>query len=168
MFPIFIATISGVLVIMSMITNANLAKRVGVFQSTLVNYVVGLSGMTILALFLSNREMLSIEKFAEIPWYAYCGGLLGVAIVASSNVVIPKIPALYTTLLLFIGQIGAGLMIDYLRFGDVSIYKIAGGMLVLIGILYNVFVDRRSEKAKIDALQRNNLKTNKESIKAAL
>ena len=147
MFSIFLATISGVFVILSMITNANLAKRVGVFQSALVNYTTGLIGITILMIFFGDMTDLSLGYMKSIPIWAFAGGLVGAMIVASSNVVIPKIPALYTTLLFFIGQIVAGLSIDYFKFGTVETIKLLGGLLVLIGMAYNIYVDQQDEKA---------------------
>jgi len=146
MFSIFLATISGVFVILSMITNANLAKRVGVFQSALVNYSMGLTGITILMIFFGNTQDLNFGHLTEIPIWAFGGGLVGAMIVASSNVVIPKIPALYTTLLFFVGQIIAGLTIDFFKFGNIPSMKLVGGSLVLAGMLYNIYVDQQNEK----------------------
>lgn len=147
MFSIFLAIISGVFVIMSMITNANLAKRVGVFQSALVNYTTGLIGITVLMLFFGDMSDLNPGYMTQIPIWAFGGGLVGAMIVASSNVVIPKIPALYTTLLFFIGQIAAGLTIDFFQFGTVEAMKLIGGLLVLIGMAYNIYVDQQDEKS---------------------
>jgi transporter family-2 protein len=64
-------------------------------------------------------------------------------VVASSNIVIPKIPTIYSTLLIFIGQIFTGIIIDYFRAGFVSKGKVIGGVLILVGILYNSNVDKK-------------------------
>lgn len=146
MFSIFLAIISGVFVILSMITNANLAKRVGVFQSTLVNYITGLAGISILMIVFGDMSLLKMETLSAIPAWAYGGGFVGALIVASSNVVIPKIPAVYATLLFFIGQIIAGLTIDYFQFGLVDRMQFIGGGLVLIGMAYNIYIDKEDEK----------------------
>lgn len=146
MFSIFLAIISGVFVILSMITNANLAKRVGVFQSALVNYITGLAGISILMIVFGDMSLLKMETLSAIPAWAYGGGFVGALIVASSNVVIPKIPAVYATLLFFIGQIIAGLSIDYFQFGLVDRMQYIGGGLVLIGMAYNIYIDKEDEK----------------------
>ena len=161
MFTIFLASISGVFVILSFITNANLAKKVGVFQGTLINYITGLVGIACLMVFYGNVNDLSLANLSSIPLWAYGGGLVGVMIVASSNMVVPKIPALYTTLLLFIGQIVAGLAIDFLQSGLLDPIQVAGGLLVLIGMTFNIWVDRKAdlneadvkEKVKLEALE---------------
>ncbi len=167
MFSIFLAIISGVFVILSMITNANLAKRVGVFQSALVNYSTGLIGTSVLMLLFGNMGDLSLSFLKTIPVWAYGGGLVGAMIVASSNVVIPKIPALYTTLLFFAGQIIAGLTIDYFKFGTVGNMKLLGGLLVLIGMLYNIYVDQ-SESKKQDCSNEENSNSMNESPAAII
>jgi len=148
MFSIFLAVLSGVLVILSMITNANLAKRVGVFQSTLVNYITGLGGISILMLVFGDMSLLEVKILSSIPLWAYGGGFVGALIVASSNVVIPKIPTVYATLLFFIGQIIAGLSIDYFQFGAVDKMKFIGGGLVLLGMAYNIYVDKEDTHKK--------------------
>lgn len=146
MFSIFLAIISGVFVILSMITNANLAKRVGVFQSALVNYITGLGGISVLMIVFGDMSLLKMETLSAIPAWAYGGGFVGALIVASSNVVIPKIPAVYATLLFFIGQIIAGLSIDYFQYGLVDRMQFIGGGLVLIGMAYNIHIDKEDEK----------------------
>lgn len=150
MIAIFIAILSGVFVILSMIINANLAKYVGVFQGTLINYLAGLLGMTTLMLLYGNMADLNPQTISSIPIWALGGGLCGVVIVASMNVVIPKIPAVYSTLLLFIGQISVGLFVDYLRFDLIETFKIAGVGLVLVGITYNNYVDQKQLKSEIE------------------
>ncbi|NLY85320.1 MAG: DMT family transporter [Tissierellia bacterium] len=141
MLYIVLAIIGGFLTILSMVVNAGLGKEIGVFRGTFINYVVGLSLILIMVLMLGS--FLDIKTLASIPFYAFLGGALGVIIVASSNVIIPKIPAIYTVLLNFIGQIVAGIIIDYIRFDFISKGKIIGGILVILGILYNSMIDKK-------------------------
>jgi len=141
MLYIILAVIGGFLTILNMVINAGLGKRIGVFPGTFVNYVVGLSLILILVLMMGNP--LDISTFSNIPFYAFLGGALGVTIVASSNIIIPKIPAIYTVLLNFIGQIFAGVIIDYIRFDYISKGKIIGGILIILGILYNTNIDKK-------------------------
>lgn len=149
---IFLAAISGVFVILSMVTNSNLAKRVGVLQSTLVNYTMGLGAMLILALLFGQYSDLTAEKMSQIPIWAFGGGLVGALIVMSSNVVIPKIPVMYSTLLFFIGQIVAGLAIDFFRSGNLPTGKVLGGLIVLAGMAFNMALDlRENRKSKMSS-----------------
>ena len=143
MLYIILAVFCGAITIVSMIINSHLAKEIGVFKGTLINYIVGL-GTTILLIFIvRNSVNLSLISPTKIPVWALLGGLVGVIVVASSNMVIPKIPTIYTTLLIFIGQLFTGILIDYFRAGFISKGKIIGGLLILLGLIYNSNVDKK-------------------------
>lgn len=142
MIYIVLAIICGGLTIVSIIINANLGQKLGVFQGGFVNYVMGLSVTLIIIALLRLTGNFQIDSFTGIPFYAYLGGFVGVMVVVASNIVIPKIPAVYSTVLIFIGQIFTGLFIDYIRIGNISIGKIVGGLIIIGGIMYNSYVDK--------------------------
>ncbi|HEY8888653.1 MAG TPA: DMT family transporter [Clostridium sp.] len=142
MLYIILAILCGCITIISMIINSHLSKEIGVFQGTLINYVVGLISTILLIIIVRDPINLSFDSYNKIPLWALLGGLLGVIVVASSNVVIPKIPTIYTTLLIFMGQLFTGILIDYFRMGFISKGKIIGGILILVGIIYNSKVDK--------------------------
>ena len=143
MLYIILAVLCGCITIVSMIVNSHLAKKIGVFQGTLINYIVGLFSTIVLIIIVKNPVNLSFISFTKIPLWALIGGLLGVMVVASSNIVIPKIPTIYTTLLIFIGQFFTGILIDYFRVGFISNGKIIGGLLIFLGLIYNSSVDKK-------------------------
>jgi len=143
MIYIILAVLCGCITIISMIINSQLAKIIGVFQGTLINYIVGLTTTILLIIIVKSSMNLSFSSFNKIPLWALLGGMIGVAVVASSNIILPKIPTIYTTLLIFIGQLFTGILIDYFRVGFVSKGKIIGGILILLGLLYNSNVDKK-------------------------
>jgi len=143
MIYIILAVLCGCITIISMIINSHLAKIIGVFQGTLINYIVGLTTTILLIIIVKSSMNLSFSSFNKIPLWALLGGMIGVAVVASSNIILPKIPTIYTTLLIFIGQLFTGILIDYFRVGFVSKGKIIGGILILLGLLYNSNVDKK-------------------------
>ncbi|MBZ9687236.1 DMT family transporter [Clostridium estertheticum] len=143
MLYIILAVFCGCITIISMIINSHLAKKIGTLQGTLINYIVGLTTTILLMLIVKSSLSLPYSSFAKIPWWAFLGGLLGVVVVSSSNIVLPKIPTIYTTLLIFIGQLFTGILIDYFRVGFISNGKIIGGLLILLGLLYNSNVDKK-------------------------
>ncbi|MCY6353817.1 DMT family transporter [Clostridium sp. ZS2-4] len=144
MLYIILAFIAGCLVLLSMIINSQLAKRIGVFQGTFVNYIVGLLFTIIVLLFRNDTMNLSFNSLSNIPFWAYLGGLVGVIVVAISNIVIPKIPTIYSTLLIFSGQLFTGIIIDYFTGNLISKGKIIGGFLIIAGLTYNFSVDKKS------------------------
>lgn len=142
MLYIFISILAGVSIVIARIINSNLAERIGIFQGTFFNYVVGLL-FSVIFLFFSNEAMnISKLNLSSIPWWAYTGGLAGVAVVGLSSYITPKISAFYLTLLMFIGQLFVGVVIDYFTIGELSIGKLIGGLLVLAGFAYNLNVDK--------------------------
>lgn len=137
---IVMALVTGSFVILSMILNSRLGEEIGLFQGVFINYALGLVVSTTILLF--NLKTITVS--GNIPWWAYLGGVLGVSIVAISNILIPKIPTIYTTLLIFIGQLFTGMIIDLLTSVDVSKGKVIGGVLILAGLLYNLMIDKRN------------------------
>lgn len=136
---ITIALMTGSLVIISMIMNSRVGDEIGLFQGVFINYVLG----TVVSILILLFNLKTITVASNIPWWAYLGGVLGVVIVSISNVIIPKIPTIYTTLLIFIGQLFTGMMIDLLTHVDVSKGKVIGGLLICIGLFYNLIVDKK-------------------------
>ncbi|MED1370878.1 EamA-like transporter family protein, partial [Bacillus paranthracis] len=65
----------------------------------------------------------------------------------------PKISAFYLTLLIFIGQLFAGTIIDFILSHELSMGKIVGGIFVLIGLTYNLLVDRPIKTVKHNHVQ---------------
>lgn len=145
MIYIILAFITGGLVILSMILNSGLAKRIGVFQGTFVNFIVGLSFISLILLIKDNSINFSFDSLSTVPFWAFFGGAIGVLVVATTNTIIPKIPTIYSTLLIFIGQLLAGSIIDSYTGHLVSKWKIIGGLFIVSGLLYNSYIDKKQK-----------------------
>lgn len=146
---VILALLSGCLVIMSMVINSQLAKRIGVFRGTLVNYSVGLICTLSVLGALNIPVKAHIQNIGKIPFWAFLGGLFGVAVVAASNIVIPKVPTVYVTLLTFTGQLLAGIVLDLVVNGSVSYGKVIGVLLIIAGMAYNSNIDRIDNQSKV-------------------
>ena len=141
-FYIFISILSGASIVLARVLNSKLAERIGIMQGTFFNYVTGLFLSFIFLLF-SNESLLAI-KLQSVPIWAYLGGLTGILVIALSSYITPKISAFYLTLIIFIGQIFTGIIIDYFTLNNLSIGKVLGGLLVLAGLIFNLIVDKTS------------------------
>lgn len=130
MIDIVLAVVAGGLVVLSMSLNSGLGQRIGVFRAGAVNYAVGLAGALVVALVLGWGS-----PTAGGPWWAWTGGLLGVAIVVVSNVVLPKISVALSALLIVLGQLGTGVALDALRTGSLPPTVLGGAALVVVGAL---------------------------------
>lgn len=144
MFYIFLAFMAGITIVVSRILNANLAKEIGELQSTFYNFLTGLIFSIIIFLF--SKESFNISQLTPIPFFAYIGGLIGIASISLSNKIAPKTSTFYMTLLIFIGQLLIGIIIDYFIFNKFSLGKILGGSLAAIGLEYNLMLDKQSIK----------------------
>lgn len=132
------AFIAGGLTLISMISNANLAKYTGTKKSTFINFLMGLVFSLLLLILFDTTDF----KLISVPIWAYFGGFMGILIVLMSNVIIPKIPTIYTTLLIFIGQLMTALAIDYFQQGSLPIKKITGMSFIIIGLIINFYFDK--------------------------
>ncbi len=145
MFYVIFSFLAGVSIVTSRTFNSLLASKIGAFQSTFWNYVVGL--IFSFVFMLASKEFLLIAEveYGEIPLWAYTGGLIGVVVVMLLNYVTLKVSAIYLTLLLFVGQLLVAIAIDYIHLGQMSPGRVLGGILVLLGLAYNLLQDRKSE-----------------------
>lgn len=143
LFALMIAFVAGITIVVARILNANLAKEIGLLQGAVVNYITGLTLSAMLLLLSGELIGMNLQSFTVLPLWAYLGGTLGVLVVTISSHLTHKISSFYLTLFMFIGQLAFGVMIDFLLRTDISLGKVIGGVLVLLGLIYNLNLDRK-------------------------
>lgn len=144
---IILAFLSGFVVVINLIVNSQLAKRIGIFHGAFYNYLIGsIFGFIV---FLVIRDT-SIKTMSTVPVWAYFGGFIGVFVLGLQNFVVPKIPIVYSSLIMFLGQLFTGLAIDFFIKNSFSLSFLIGGLLILIGLGYNVHIDKLILKEKKD------------------
>ena len=126
--------------------NYVLSNKIGMYQSTLFNYIFGLSGSFLLLLISGETFKLFTSSSYSAPWFVYAGGLLGVIVVTMLSFLSSKVSSFYLTLLLFVGQLFTGIIIDALSTGKISFYQLVGGALVVLGLTYNLYIDSVNSK----------------------
>lgn len=141
MIYIFLSILTGVIIVVSRILNTKLSHEIGLIESSYFNYLTG--AVTSILLFLVAGEHFNIVSLKDVPPYGYLGGILGVMIVILNSVVSPKLSAFYVTLLIFIGQLFTGILIDWLISGILPVTKILGGIIVVIGLSFNLLIDAK-------------------------
>lgn len=155
MINIIISILSGITIVLGRIINSNLAKKIGMLQGTFFNYVIGLLFSIVFLIFSTETFIVSKSTFETIPFIGYLGGVLGVLTIVLSNYITPKISAFYLTLFIFIGQLFTGIIIDYISLGQLSTGKVIGGLLVFIGLAYNLIIDRKESLSEDCSLIEN-------------
>lgn len=146
MIYILFAILCGVTNVLSRSVNFVLSEKIGMYQSTLFNYIFGLSGSFLLLLISGETFKLFISSSYSAPWFVYAGGLLGVIVVTMLSFLSSKVSSFYLTLLLFVGQLFTGIIIDALSTGKISFYQLVGGALVVLGLTYNLYIDNVNSK----------------------
>jgi len=132
--------LAGWTIVMSRTLNARLSELSSVLESTFFNYVVGLAVSIPVFLVLGIR----VTDFPGLTIspnpLMYVGGLMGVCLVWISNIVVSKISAFYLSLIMFIGQVFMGVMIDAVIARSFSLTILAGGTLVTVGLCADLFI----------------------------
>ena len=144
MLVILLAVLGGVLTTLSMVVSSSLGKKIGLVQSTIIHYIGGLIGGIFILIGMGSVSVPSIIDMSRMPLYIFLGGIMGVMVVYASNVVIPKIPVVYSTLLMFSGQMLCAIVIDAIVMGDFSWKKLLGAIIVILGIFYNSKIDEKT------------------------
>lgn len=142
---IIVSLLTGVTLVTSRVANAKLAEYSSTLTSTFYNYFVGLIVSLIALMFLGHEESSFLTSFSTDNLWIYSGGLISIFVVFISTAVAPKIPTFYMTLLLFVGQLFASVIIDTFRTHHFSLGQIIGGAFVAIGFTFNLMIDRKTK-----------------------
>jgi len=130
--PILAAFAAGLLVILSRQVNGRLSMSTTPLISSFWNHFVGFVFLTAVGLVLGG---LIPANIADMPWWIYTGGAIGVVFVAAGSWLITRIGAVNSTLLVIAGQMVFGIIFDLLRGAPVTIWAAALGVtLILAGM----------------------------------
>lgn len=147
MIYVILAFIAGTTIVFSRIVSFKLSEKIGIFQSTFFNNLIGLIFSILLLRFSVEFAGLDSIIISTDNLAIYLGGFLGVIVVSLSSYLTPKMSALYITLFMFLGQIFTAAFIDFLHFGTFSTLRVFGGVLVLAGLAYNLLIDKKYAEA---------------------
>lgn len=143
---ILMGVLAGIMTMLQMTYNSSFAKAKGAVFSARQNALSGLAGTIIYAALLMPEE--TLHGFTLLPSASFlsiiAGGTLAIVVVVSTNLVIPRIPAVYSALLLSCGQILASIVIDTFLYDLFSPSLLIGSLVMLAGIGLNFSADRKS------------------------
>lgn len=119
-----------------MMLNGELSKRIGIINGVFINYLT--AAISSLAFcFVMVNSMPRYSSISNIPLIYFLGGAIGVLTTYIFNVVVHKVPTVYTVILRFIGQMFTSAVIDYFYLNIFSMGKVVGCILFLVGIIFN-------------------------------
>jgi len=104
-----------------------------------LNFATGIVALTAFLL-LARIEWPTRQALAGMPWWAWCGGLLGVFYVVTATLVGPRLGAAVFLALVVLGQLVSSVLVDHygwLGFAPhpISFSRIAGACLLLVGVV---------------------------------
>lgn len=139
-----LALISGGTVATSILLNARLGAVKGLYKGVFVNYMMGVLVSMPLALIINGLNV-PVVDFNWPLMIALSGGAIGYVVVLLNSHITPKIGILFVTILLFVGQLGTGIVIDGIRDGYVPVAKITGGLLIISGLVYLLRLEKSAK-----------------------
>jgi transporter family-2 protein len=136
---VFLALLTGVTFAVQTGINTQLRAFLGSpLQAVFVSFMVGtvVAALTLLA----KRQPPPLAKWAAMPWWMWTGGLLGLFIVSTNILVVPRLGAALLVALAITGQLTTSLVLDhYGAFGfpvhHISLQRVAGALLLLLGVV---------------------------------
>lgn len=149
MIYIFLSFLTGVIIVINMMLNGELAQREGMINGVIINYIMAtISSIILCAVMIKSIPSYSVIKSVPLPYFL--GGFLGVLTTYVFNIIVPRISAVYVVILRFIGQMLTSGIIDYMYLDVFSIGKIIGGMLFLIGLIFNGQIDKKFNQENLN------------------
>ncbi len=144
---ITIAVFSGMVNILNRMINLEAKKRLGVFKGTLLNYVEATALSAILvALFYHNAHIFNTAFLKEVPPVYFTGGFFGLLSLVLVMVGMSHVKVVYATVIVLLGQLGIGYIVDSIILGKLVYIKIIGIIFILIGVIYDKRIEL-SDKA---------------------
>jgi bacterial/archaeal transporter family-2 protein len=116
-----IGTGAGALITVQSVLNAALGKRSGSLGSVLLLTLVSIALLIPLVLLIpGTADLRQLPGLSQ--WYLYAGGLLGIAILATPIVLVPRIGATATLTALVAGQLTLAVVVDH--FGVLGVPRV--------------------------------------------
>jgi transporter family-2 protein len=137
-FPLIV----GCAIVLAMVQNGRLADYIGLKNCTLINFISGVTGASILFI-ITKESLISFTQFGDMPVIGYLGGFFGIFVVTLSTIVVNRIPIITSTMLMYTGQLVMGILIDYYSATPLSLGKIVGCVLIIIGVYFNSYIDKK-------------------------
>lgn len=137
---------AGFLTMTQMSYNSTFANAKGAVFSARQNVISGLLGSVIYAaIFFPSATVEGFKAIPEVPFLLIiAGGTLACFVVISSNIVVTRIPAVYSSLLMTSGQILTSLLLDAMLYNRFDIYLLLGVICMMAGMFINFYAEKKA------------------------
>lgn len=142
---ILLGIFAGVLTMTQMVYNSRFSTYKGALFSARHNVFSGLAFIAIaFAIIAPGQTWEGIKNLRNAPWWLILGGgALGSVMVVSTNLVVSKIPTVYSALLMSSAQILTSVVIDIILFDSFTPELFIGTLCLLVGMAGNMLLDRK-------------------------
>ena len=134
---VFVGLISGMAIGMQGPMASMITQQLGMLESV---FIVHLGGVVVslfpLLLFLGGGKL---SQWRDLPWYVFLAGAFGLIVLASISFLIPRIGASSAIILIMVGQVIIGVILDH--FGllgstvqPISLPRVAGILVIFLGL----------------------------------
>lgn len=137
---IAVALLVGMILPLQALINARLGLLTqGSLFASAVSFLVGTVVLIVALIVMRTPMPSSLQLIADVPWWAWLGGVLGALFVLSSTVLVPTLGAARLVCLIVLGQIVGSLLLDH--FGvlhaakPIEMTRLVGAVLVAAGVM---------------------------------
>ena len=128
-----LAFISGCAGVINKLLNLEAKKGLGTWNGTLLNYVESSMFAGILMIIFGGA-LWKYEVFVNVPWYFFLGGLFGVISMLLALKGMQKTSMMFATVLMLVGQLFAGYVVDSIVNQQLDILKLVGVVCIILGV----------------------------------
>ena len=138
-FGVAVAILAGLLNAVQAGTNGTLGKQIGQFQAGLVVFTTSLVIFTLLGTVSGRLGWPGMDRISAVPWWAWCGGLLGSLFVLAQLFVAQSLGSAVFMSIIVTAAVVMSLALDH--FGlvgfeqhSINTGRVVGGLLMIAGV----------------------------------
>lgn len=141
---LILAVANGAVNIINKMVNLRAKQSLGTANGTLINYLEGTLLSLAVVLLAGNFRLTDLSYLKTVPPVYFLGGLFGLISMVLILIGMSKNQISFSTVVVLVGQLGAGLLIDTIAAGRVAPLKIAGMVLVILGVAADKYLFRKT------------------------
>jgi len=137
---VFVGLIGGIAIGLQSPMSSILGNRLGMMESAFIVHFSGAVAASIPLLIWGGGNL---SKWRDVPWYTLGAGVFGLIVVSALSFIIPKVGAAPAVILLVLGQLIIGAMLDHYGLLGVEVrpltsQRLLGLLVVVLGVWLTV------------------------------
>jgi uncharacterized membrane protein YdcZ (DUF606 family) len=145
-----IALMNGMVNVLNKMVNLQAKLALGTANGTLINYLEATVISLLIVIFTGGRNLANLSYLKSVPPIYFMGGLFGLISMVLILNGMAKAQISYSTVVVLIGQLGTGFLIDSIVTRKIIPIKIVGILLVVAGVVLDKFISNSlKEKSSV-------------------